>query len=61
MTKNLITIVGAALTGTLAPYVEQVEKMSVPDVVMQLFQIGAWTAAMVVGFVAFMKWKNKKK
>lgn len=59
--QNSLLSIGAAITGTVAPFIEDASQFHVPPIVMECFQLLSWGAAIVIAFVTFMKWfKNAK-
>jgi len=60
--NNLIASIGTALAGTLAPLIAESSEIRIPLLLMDIFQLLSWSAAIVIGAVTLLKWlKNRKK
>ena len=59
--NKAILSIGAAITGTIAPFIESVTPLRMPQIVMDLFQMSAWFGAFLIGLVAVIKYFRKKK
>jgi len=53
---------GAAITGTIAPYIGQASELRIPPIMMDIFQLMSWSAGVVIAIITLLKWlKNRKK
>ena len=59
--EMLLITVGSAVAGTVAPIGAELSKTEIPFIVVQLFQIGSYATAIIVGCVTLYKFKKGKK
>ncbi len=55
---NIVVSITLATIGSIIPYIEH---LHIPVIIMQLFQIGAWSAAIILMLLALFKEFKKKK
>ena len=62
MAQRAIISISAAVTGTVAPIVENVAMLRIPNIIMDLFQLTSYAVAIIVGLIAiYQKCKKQEK